>query len=318
MTVITRRLPRTIQSRLIAITTPKNKKDSLPPADNILTAATTLRLDNIVPLYITAFDLVGERQATYSANTSVKNLSKGVCKMVVSHFIQVFNLGVARGVYDAAHRAYYKLPVDSDALPEMGTEEELLLWAQNLITGEGQRTAAGFAAMANPTIADVSAARVDFSGKYTTQSNLKDLLDQAQEDLEKLFPETDAVIKKVWDEAETFYNEEEPDSMRANTREWGVYYISIGVEESTINGKITAISLPPGGPDFPLENAKILVVESEDEALSDANGDYVLKTKFVGLTKITVTAPGYKDYETDLEIIEGQTIALNVQMKPLV
>lgn len=317
MTSITRKLPRTIESRYKAIRFAKNKKDSLPPAGNILSVATTTRLDNIVVSYEAAYNDLGLKQSTYSGNTPLKNVAKGRSKMFTSHFIQVFNLGVARGIYNAAHRALYKLEVGSDALPEMLTEEDIISWGNKIVTGDAQRITVGGAPMTNPTAPEVQTEVSAFVGLFTSQSNLKDTLDTAEETLETLFDETDKVIRKVWDEVETFYNEEEADSMRNNAREWGVIYITVGAE-STISGKITG-TVPPPGPGLPVAvaNATILVLESDDLTLSDANGDYTLKTKFVGTTKIKVTADGYADYEVEIEIAEAQTITLNAVLTPL-
>ena len=61
-------------------------------------------------------------------------------------------------------------------------------------------------------------------------------------------PEADAVVEKVWDEVETFYNEETPASIRRKAREWGIIYVSdiqltfnIHAKDSVSNNPIEAV-----------------------------------------------------------------------------
>lgn len=223
---IRRQLPRSDEGRDKAITKAKAKNDSIPVANRFLTAPTQTRLNAIYTAIKAALLARAAALANQSTSTGGTTTAHALAKMFISHFLQVFNLGVKRSVYPAAHRAFYQLDVNSDAVPPLGTETEITLWGERLRTGDPLRVAAGGAAMANPAIAEVNAEVAAFNTENDAQSALKDAYDIAQQDVENLRPEGDAVIKKVWDEVETFYNEEEPASKRRKAREWGVVYVS--------------------------------------------------------------------------------------------
>ncbi|MBK5285246.1 MAG: hypothetical protein JJE25_07560, partial [Bacteroidia bacterium] len=223
---ITRRLPQTDDGRDRALTTGKERKDTVTPADMAITPATEARLDIIQPGFQAKMLVRGVALSVQSASTSVVDTAKALAKMFTSHFIQVFNLGVHRGVYPKADRAYYQLDVNSEAVPHMSTEQEILQWGERIKPGNVARLAAGGAAMSNPTEPEVTIKVLDFKTKNEDQANKKTAFDQAQESVEALHSEADKVIKKIWDEVETFYNEEEAPSKRRKAREWGVVYVS--------------------------------------------------------------------------------------------
>ena len=243
-----RKLPNTDAGRKRALDKGKTKNDSLLPAAKPLTPATAVRLTAIQLAFKNAMIAragarSGQAGASGTEDTSFSNLHNHI-----SQFIQVFDFGVTRGVYVRANRAMYQLPVSGIALPNLTSEADLVEWAQNLHDGDALRISAGGAPMANPGIAEVDAAALDFNTTSTAQSGKKSAYDTTQETLETLRPEADAVIKKMWDETETFYNEEEPPSMRRKAREMGVIYIGdakltfhLSAKDSVTLAGITAV-----------------------------------------------------------------------------
>jgi hypothetical protein len=91
--------------------------------------------------------------------------------------------------------------------------------------------------MANPDIAEVQTALTAMETQMTIHDNFAFLLDQKQEAVESMHTLVDPIIKKVWDEAETFFNEETPESKRANARLWGVVYVTEG-PPATLTGLV--------------------------------------------------------------------------------
>jgi hypothetical protein len=221
-----RKLPQSDPGRNRALTKAKTKNDSIAAPDRFLTAPTQTRLNTEQPVFKTALQNKSNALAAQAASTGTTGGAFARARMFISHFIQVFNLGVVRGVYLAAHRAFYHLDVSSDRVPVLSNEEDITTWGANLHDGDAARIAAGGAAMANPTIAQVDTETGAFNTDNVAQSLLKDALDTAEEAVAAQRAEADKVIKKVWDEVETFYNEEEPSSMRRKAREWGVVYLS--------------------------------------------------------------------------------------------
>ena len=148
---------------------------------------------------------------------------------LISHFIQGFNLAVARGYYPASARAFYQLDASSDGVPLMSSQADLLTWAGNVITGETARqTAEGAAykAMAMPAAAEISTALAAYEPALAVASTAKDAYDIAQEAVQVLRPGVDAVILDLWDTIEFAFRHDDPTSLRRKAREWGVVYMA--------------------------------------------------------------------------------------------
>jgi hypothetical protein len=300
MSSTNRDLPQTFEDRYEAIGLARNKRDSLPPGTNPLTAATNTRLDAIWTDTNTKRTTLVNAKATYNGNTLAKNTAGTMLRLFISHFIQVFNFGVARGKYPKAHRDYYTLPLEDAPLPELKKDSDALKWGNYLVDGDVLRIAAGGAAMGNPDTAEVDTAKTTFSTLFTNQSNYKDALDNAQEALEAIEPETDKVIKKIWDEIETFYNEESEESRRDNCREWGVVYITVG-NPKVLSGTVTYNGAPGAGLQVRFKRGKNI-------SIANGAGEYSLNTSLMGDQKIMVEK---LDEEGEVEKFWDFEITLN-------
>lgn len=281
MSSIKRQLPETIESRLEALGLAKNKRDNLPVgADNPFTNATNTRLTNAWTDYTGKMTTLATAKGVYNTGTPLKNAAGNTLRLYISHFIQVFNFGVVRGKYPAGHRAYYNLPVEDSALPDLTKDSDLLKWANFIVAGDVLRLAAGGVPMENPTPAEVDAARMNFETLFTSQSNNKDAFDNAQEDLEAYFVEADKTILKVWDELEAFYNDEPDESRRENMREWGVVYITVG-DNKTMSGTVTYNGAPGAGLQVRFKSGKL-------KSICNAAGGYSLNTTLMNEQKVMV------------------------------
>ncbi len=300
---ITRRLPKSDITRQTAINNANEANTNPPGGVNALTAATQARVVAQTPLYNQAIQASATAKANLNTNTPVKDTAVNTCRMFNSHFIQVFNLGVARGKYPAGHRSYYGLETSSDAVPDMGTEDLVKLWAHHLIDGDAERLLNGGVPMANPDIAEVQTALTAMETQMTVHDNFAFLLDQKQEAVESMHTLVDPIIKKVWDEVETFFNEETPESKRANARLWGVVYVTEGAPAT-----LTGLVKDPLGAAVP--NALLTMDESSATATTNSEGRYVMETTVLGEVtlrtevgalagKITLTIP---DHTTGIEV----------------
>ena len=219
-----RRLPDTDAGRTKALTTAKEKADTTDPAQWAIDAATKARLDATLPSWKTEVTERGTALSGQLEASKEEDEAQAFCALTSTHFIQVFNLGIKRGVYKASDRAYYGIDGNDENTPRITTEADTTLWAQRLIDGEAERTAAGGADMANPSVDDVQAAFADWQSKHTTQSGKKDEYDKEQEDVEGMRPDVDDLIVDIWDEVEFTFRKDDAPSKRRKAREWGVFY----------------------------------------------------------------------------------------------
>ena len=233
--------------------------------------------------------------------TSLVDTAKALAKMFTSHFIQVFNFGVARSVYPKADRAYYQLDVNSEALQPLGTEQEILLWGGRIKPGDLARVAAGGAAMSNPTSTEVSAKVLDFKNKNDDQANKKTAYDHSQEAINTLHDEADKVIKKIWDEVETFYNEEEPASKRRKAREWGVVYVSDVPLTFNIHAKDSVSNAA-------IEGVVCELLQTNNTQTTNASGDCEITSTITGSATFQFRHADYVTQDVVVNLPDGEDV----------
>jgi len=314
MSTIARRLPQSNKTRQDALFAATDKKDSLPPSGNILTAATTTRLDAVKPSYETAMDAVVVKGNALRVQSKVKNSTRNTLDKLTRAFIKIFNIGIDIGKFLDTDLSFYNLPPNG-TLPKLTADQDLINVGRDIIKGENNRVTGGGTPMSTVDIAEYATAYNDFKAALTAQSNKKDELDTAQEAVGAMNKEADAVIKKVWDEVETFYNEEEKDSQRANAREWGVVYITIGIKPSIISGTMldanTNLPLPQSA------NPEVYLAGPDITAQVGADGTYLIETTFIGTSNITGLGIGYEDNVKPINVVEGSDNDVGFVMVPV-
>ena len=148
--------------------------------------------------------------------------------MFVSHFYQVYDLGVARGSYTAAGRSYYGRSITDTAIPDLATEDDLADALDALIKGEADRqTAEGaaFVAMSNPSAAEVTAVRTQFTALRNPKKLALEKTDREREEATALLPEALELCKDIYDTVEYFFRKDTNDaSRRVKCERWGVAY----------------------------------------------------------------------------------------------
>ena len=221
-----RRLPDTDSTRSQAINAAAAKYAAVAPADRLISPATAAALASIATRWETETSQRAAALGRQTASTSTLDSIGARLRMTVSHFIQVYQFGVARGLFSPSGRASYELAVNEETVPDLASEPALLLWADRVIKGEVRRLATFPAEppMAMPAASEVTDLLSDYQNELSSQTTAKDALDAEQQDVTNLRPEADSVIKDVWDEVEFALRRLDPPSLRRRAREWGVTY----------------------------------------------------------------------------------------------
>jgi len=142
----------------------------------------------------------------------------------ISHFIQVYNLAVARGDFKKDGKNYYNLPLEKNSLPDLNSEESILLWGQNLIEGERMRISQGGSAMTNPTIANVRIHYEIFKDARTELQFLQGSIQHTRERFNAERIKTDLLIKEIWDEIENKFSKLPPEEKIEACKKCGIIY----------------------------------------------------------------------------------------------
>lgn len=114
------------------------------------------------------------------------------------------------------------------------------------------------------------------------------------------------MILKVWDEVETFYNEEEIESKRANAREWGVVYMnntSLATVQLRVVQTVNNVSSPISG-------VTALIAETNETATSGTDGTIKIESGGSGSATLTLNGTGLQTKEIGITITAGGTIDL--------
>lgn len=308
MTTITRQLPFSIQGRSVALDKAKTKNDNLPPGTVILNPTTQARLDAITANYMAGVGTLNTAKVASTQSTDEKNTAQSTARMWCSHYYQALNNGIERGVIPASARAFYGLDVNSGAVPDMNTEDKLKLWGDKVATGDAARVAAGGIPITFPKTADVTIKVNDYKAKLIAQSTKMDATDTAEESVATLNTEADKVIKKVWDEVETFYDEETPESMRNNAVEWGEVFITLG-EETNITFKAT-----DSVTNAPIQDVEFKFTATGNVAKADDVDSITAKTRVVGDTQVEASHPDYAAAKQTITIAEGVAMTVSFSL----
>ncbi len=305
---VVRMLPRSYESIWTGIHRAKLKKDNPPAYGNILSDATSLRIDTLAVDFPVARIDLATKLAQSGAATVNKDKVVDMQKMLNSQYIQNLNFHIDLGLFPATYRSCYKIPSISNVVPDQNSEDAIDTLAQNIIAGEALMILAGGTAILFPNILSIQTNLTLFNAKQIAQSNAIDASDKAKEDLKVLSSEGATVVKKAWDEVETYYDEGTIESKRKNSREWGVLYISVGNPISIV-GHIMEMVL---GAPTPVIGVKAYIADTEEVAYSTAEGAIILKTNATGTIVITFSMEGFADLPVTVEINNSNTIDLGI------
>jgi hypothetical protein len=299
--------PRTniaVEKALLAL---KSRNDNFN-SDTPLTAKTEQRLNAIAPAFRQQVALLGQLKSAYYGLTAQKDLARTNMLLHTSHFLQVFNMGIKRGKYDASERVLFGMAAESDALPSLKGDNQIANAAEFIISGEAKRIADGKPAVTNPTAAEVEIASTEFKNLKHLTGNAHIALIDAQIALRTLAKEARAVVKKAWREIEVHYNNGDRPHMRKLAREWGVHYERKGGEKQ-LRGIITDAATG-----LPLRVVKVKFTNGNNKALSNTEGIFTLTTSLMHEQILLCTLTGYQPAEISVVLKEGKENFCEVKM----
>lgn len=230
-----RRLPNSVPAVLRTLTAARDTYQNVTaPAERALSPAQWAQLDPAAPtsllnrLLKEASDVDKALAAQVPLSTALA-LTTARLTMFVSHFHQVYDLGVARGTFAAGARALYGRDANATTLPDLSTHDAVALAARKIPEGEAARqTAEGaaFTPMALPSVAEVGALATQFTGERAGSQQSQMHTDAQREELQALYPEAQALAVDLCDTVEFFYrNDKSAPSRRQKARRWGVVYL---------------------------------------------------------------------------------------------
>lgn len=219
-----RRLPNTDQARLSALQTAVQRASEADFTEQVINYRTLSEVQGFLMQFENIMRQYHENFTTrVNANKQYRHIVQNA-RMYISHFIQVLNLAVVRGEIKRSQKELYKLDPETNILPDLSSEEDLLVWGQNIIDGEEKRTASGGFPICNPTITKVKVhfdifKEHQFNQQIHQQSNTR-----VTENLIPMREKADALILELWNQIEAYYKKELPYSRLRKCQNYGVIY----------------------------------------------------------------------------------------------
>ena len=219
-----RRLPNTDQARLYALQTAVQKASEADFTEQVLNYKTLNEARRFLINYEGKVSQDHQDfQSKVSANKRYRHIVQNA-RMYISHFIQVLNLAVIRGDIKKEQKALYKLDINNHILPDLSSEEDLLVWGQNIIDGELERTKMGGFAIYNPTISKVKVHYDIFKEYQVTQQLHNKTANRSYEDMATLREQADALILDIWNQVEYYFRDDLPYARYCHCKAYGVIY----------------------------------------------------------------------------------------------
>lgn len=220
-----RRLPNTDQARLRALKAALHKGSQLSPFDLAYSQKMFLELQSFLPQFeqaISQYNFSKDRQAKYG---KLLGDQFKVTRLYVSHFIQVLNFCIIRGEIKPDVRKLYGFDINDKAVPELGTEQQLLQVGKQVIDGEDKRAMMGGSRIYNPSIAMVKIKYEKFLEYFNNHKNLLVTTQKMHEKVTDLRAVADHLVLTIWNEIEACYEHLEGDEKREKCANYGIVYL---------------------------------------------------------------------------------------------
>lgn len=220
-----RRLPNTDQARLRALKAALQKGIQLSPFDLAYSQKLFLELQSFLPQYeqaINQYNFSKERQAKYG---KLLGDQFKITRLYVSHFIQVLNFCIIRGEIKPEARKLFGFDIDDKAVPEMGTEQQLLQIGKQVVEGEEKRGMMGGSRIYNPSIAMVKIKYEKFVEYFNNHKNLLVTTQKMHDKVTELRNVADRIVLNIWNDIEGHFDNYEADEKRDKCSNYGVVYL---------------------------------------------------------------------------------------------
>ena len=149
-----------------------------------------MQFENMVMQYHDNF------QSRVAANKKYRHMVQNA-RMYISHFIQVLNMSVIRGEIKREQKELYGLDPNNHIVPDLSSEEDLLVWGENIINGEQKRTQMGGFPIYNPAINKVKVHYDIFKEHQINHTMHKKTTTRVASDMEEMRKKADALILEI-------------------------------------------------------------------------------------------------------------------------
>lgn len=217
-----RRLPNTDQARLRALHSALDMADHVGVESMLITPKMHLDTKMFTPLFEQVVNQYNDaRDLQSDLSRQVDNASR-LAKMYLSHYIQVFNMCVARGEIKKEMRQGWGLNLNEDSVPAIETVSQMLSWGKKVVDSEEKR---GGNRIYNPSIAVVKVKLQQLSEVHNKHQDLLQTIQKHHAKVEEIRPKADALILELWNEVEKRLEPNTAEERREIAARYGIVYV---------------------------------------------------------------------------------------------
>lgn len=220
-----RRLPNTDLSRIAAL---KHaiEKEGVKHNDQLVLSYRTIQ--DASHILSTMQKAQKEYQQCYNSLLKMNKTYKAeiqTARMYVSHFIQVMNFAIQRGELRKDIKTGYGLDPESNHVPSLASEQDLLEWGEKIIKGEESRTAKGGIPIYSPTIAKVKVHYNIFAEHYFNMNVLRSNTARTLDIITKMRPAAEDIILDIWNQVELTFSDLPDYEKMEKCKSFGIVYV---------------------------------------------------------------------------------------------
>ena len=220
-----RRLPNTDQARMRAIESALEKGKRIASKELAFSETSLQNLQSLYPkLSGSIRQLNMAKQNQFEKSREYGEVFKKA-KLYITHFLQVLSFAIIRDEIKPEAKSFYGLDTNSQKLPPVNLEKDVLEWGQKVIEGEQKRRMKGGNPIYNPSVALVKVHYELFVDAHRYQKALQNQTNRASQQIIDIRDEADKLIQEVWNEVEESFNDLPDEQKREDAAEYGVTYV---------------------------------------------------------------------------------------------
>lgn len=226
-----RRLPNTDQARLRALKAACTAAEQVEPSNLRFSRMLGMEISSFTPIFEQCLNqYIDSRNLQAAIGKQLSDAGRNA-RLYLSHFVQVFNMCVARGEIKSEARKMLGLPLDDSSVPDIISDQQLSEWGKRIVEGEEKRMAQGGGnRIYNPSIAVVKVKLAQFEEIYAKHKDIVLTIQKHHAKVDELRAKADQMILAVWNDVENSLAPIDSDEKRDQCSQYGVVYFYRPVE----------------------------------------------------------------------------------------
>lgn len=289
-----------------------------PPPANTVPIRTQFvnSFQSFYPIYIAAYELATTSGANQLADTATVRPRETMAAKYIGAFYRtaVNMLDLELMPVDD----FNDFGFDPNNQPDVETEDRITFWSNRIISTESAHIANGQTVVPFPTLPQFQLQINQRNTAQVNQSISKQQHAEALQALEDLSAEADALLLKLWNDIESYFDNGNAPLKRVLSREWGVDYAFSPGElpdpaEASVFGTVVR-----NGDGNPVVGVSVRIQElPQIQTQTDTEGNYLLPPVPAGIYSIVFQHPAYVMYTASGFSLGGaQPVQLDVTLSP--